>query len=57
MEVLSVVLEPALNDDDRDGDKVEIGIAVDEEKSSCCACAMMYLLVDDVEVEVTNWAH
>jgi hypothetical protein len=36
-------------------DEVEVGIEVDEEGSSCCACAMM-VLIDYVEVDETNWA-
>ena len=53
--VVVVVFEFVFDNDDDDDDEVEVGIEVDEEGSSCCACAMM-VLVDDVEVEETNWA-
>jgi hypothetical protein len=50
-----VVFEFVFDNND-DGDEVEVGIEVDEEGSSRCACAMMVLIDYYVEVEETNWA-
>ena len=52
--VVVVVVFEFVFDNDDDGDEVEVRIEVDE-KGSSCACVMM-VLVDDAEVEETNWA-